>query len=216
MALAEAEHHAALTAWHEKRKGARPASPVPALEAELRALEEDYTAFEALIEKALAEKTAWIAGHQDALVRDAAVAKSEAAANYLSAIDRLVEARETLLAARQDELYFALFPDSSVRSSAPTGMLVGGFVNRIRDVIPGLQVTFGVPALRRLLEADVEFAANVATPDQKHVLRERDPAADASADGAIWAESEEGQEQLRKERQEARERYFREWGRYPS
>ncbi len=45
MPAAEAEYQAALTRWHaDGAKGARPESPLPALEAELRELEEDYAA----------------------------------------------------------------------------------------------------------------------------------------------------------------------------
>ena len=64
----EAEHQAALTRWHaEAANGSRPESPVPALEAELRRLKEDYEALASLIDEMLAEKAAWVEAHRDAL-----------------------------------------------------------------------------------------------------------------------------------------------------
>lgn len=40
-------------------------------------------------------------------------------------------------------------------------------------------------------------------------------AADPQENAAVWMETQEGQEALCRERQEARERYAREWGQQP-
>jgi hypothetical protein len=53
------------------------------------------------------------------------------------------------------------------------------------------------------------------TPAQQAALRERDPEAVRFDEEAIWTQTEAGQEALRKERQEARERYRRERGTEP-
>jgi hypothetical protein len=214
---AEDEYAARLTCWHaEGGKGARPESPVPALEAEARALGEDYEALAPLIGEALAGKTAYVESNRDALERDAAAAVEEAAGEYRAAVDRLVQAREELVAARRDELWTKLFPDPSLQTEPPATALVGGAIARLRTVVPGLAVTIGVPELRRLLEADADFIARMLTPQQQEALRARDPDALRHDRDAIWTATEAGQEALRKERQEARERYRREWGQAPN
>jgi hypothetical protein len=79
----------------------------------------------------------------------------------------------------------SLYPDLTVTSEPPAAMLVGGIISRVRAAVPGLQITLGMPELRRLLEADADFAASAIAPDQKQVLAARDPATSAEA-AAIW------------------------------
>ncbi len=75
---AEAAHHEALTRWHaDGGKGERPKSPVPALEARIHGLEEDYRAHEPLISQVLAEKTSWVEKNRRGLVKDAAASVQE-------------------------------------------------------------------------------------------------------------------------------------------
>ncbi len=135
---------------------------------------------------------------------------------YRVAIERLLSAREEVSAARRDEIWARLFPDGSARSEPPTAMVAGGVISRLRAAVPGLQVTFGMPELRRLLEADVEFVASAVTSDQKQALAAREPAAKSSLTEAIRTQTEEGQEVPRREQRERQEAYRREWGVYPS
>ena len=209
---AEDEYAQALARFHANGKGERPTSAVPALEERIQELAEDYAALEALIGETLGEKAAWVESKRDALVKDAREIVEEAVAEYRRAVDRLVAAREDVVGARKDELYFRLYPHESAGSDAPIVSLVGGVPARLRSAVPGLSLAFGVPELRRLLEADAEFVAAMRTPAQAEALRER---GDVRHDReAIWAATEEGQAALRRDRQEARERYAREWGRY--
>jgi hypothetical protein len=212
---AEREYGEALARFHADGKGARPVSAVPELEERLRQLADDYGALEALVGETLAEKTSYVEANRKALAKDAAQAVQEASAGYREAIDRLLAAREELVASRLDELYFKLYPSEAVASAPPQTPLVGGIIGRMREAVPGWQITLGVPELRRLLEADVEFVASMLTPAQQAALRERDPEAVRFDQEAIWTTTEAGQEALRRERQEARERYAREWGRQP-
>ena len=211
---ADAEYRERLTRWHgEGSKGARPQSPLPALENELRALEEDHGALEALISEALAEKVAWIEAHRDALIRDAEHESKEKRAAYADAADRLVEARDEFIVARRDEIYFQVFPDASLASEPPALMLAGGSVARLRAA--GLSVPFGMQELRRLLEADADFVSSMMTGDQRQALRAREPDPAPAPGDAMWNATPEYQEQVKRERREAREAYRREWGVWP-
>jgi hypothetical protein len=85
-----------------------------------------------------------------------------------------VAAREDLVGARRDELYFRLYPHESAAFDPPTVSLVGGIPARLRSAVPGLSVPLGLRELRRLLEADAEFVATMRTPAQAEELRDRD------------------------------------------
>ena len=63
----------------------------------------------------------------------------------------------------------------------------------------------------RALRSDAEILASVMTREQALKLGAVDPQPDA----AIWQGTPEREEQMRKEREEARERYRREWGGNP-
>ena len=213
---AEAEHREALARWHGAGgKGSRPDSPLPALLHELAALEDDAAALTVLVGEALAEKTRFVEAHRDALARDAARDVQDARSAYEAAIDRVVQAREDLVAARRGEHWFGLFPSASIASEPPASTLVGGMVARLRSAVAGLSVTLGMTELCRLLEADAEFVAEMRTREQDQELRARDRDAASTVASAIWTSSPEGQEQLARERREARKAYKREWGREP-
>ena len=210
---AEAEYAEALARFHANGKGARPTSAAPALEERIQELADDYSALEALASETLAEKAAWVTAHRDGLVKDARADVEEAATEYIRAVDRLVAARDDLVGARRDELYFRLYPHESAASDPPTVSLAGGIRARLRTAVPGLSLAFGLPELRRLLEADAEFVAAMRTPAQAEALRDSD---DVRHDReAIWAATEEGQAALRRDREEARQRYRDEWGMEP-
>ena len=179
----------------------------------MQELAEDYAALEALVGETLAAKAAWVESHRDALVKDARAGVEEAAAEYRHAVDRLVTARDDLVGARRDELYFRLYPHESAGSEPPAVSLAGGITARLRSAIPGLSLAFGLPELRRLLEADAEFVAGMRTPAQAEALRDPD---DVQHDReAIWVATEQGQAALRRDREEARQRYRDEWGMEP-
>ena len=63
----------------------------------------------------------------------------------------------------------------------------------------------------RVLRSDAEILATMMTRDQALALG----AADPNQDAAVWTGTPEGQERLKPERREARERYKQIWGRYP-
>jgi hypothetical protein len=63
----------------------------------------------------------------------------------------------------------------------------------------------------RVLRSDADYLAEAVTRDQALELGIAGPQQDA----AIWTNTPEGQEKLRRERQEARERFEREWGKVP-
>jgi hypothetical protein len=213
---AEAEHSAAVAAWHaDGGKGSRPLSRVPELEARLRETQEDHTALGALVGEVLAEKTAYVESHRKSLEKDARAAVEEASAGYREAAEHLVQARAELEDARRDELYFKLYPHEATGSGQTQVPLLGGAVARMREAVPGWQVTLGVPELRRLLDADAQFLATMVTPQQAEVIRASDPEAVRLDREAFWQQTEAGQEALRRERQEVRDAYRREWGTNP-
>ncbi len=72
-----------------------------------------------------------------------------------------------------------------------------------------------MPELRRLLEGDADFLAELVTPEQKQALLARHPEPPRLNRDAVWIHTDDGQEALRREREEARERFRREWGREP-
>ena len=214
ISAAEAEYAEALARFHADGKGARPTSAVPALEQRIQELAEDYAALEALLNEVLAEKIEWVETNRNALIRDAERESKEKRAAYTDAADRLMEAREELIVARRDELYFRLFPDASLASEPPALMLAGGAVARLRAA--GFSAAFGIQELRRLLEADAEFVASMMTGDQRQAIRAREPDPAPEPGEATWAGTPEHQEQVKRERREAREAYRREWGTWPA
>ena len=61
------------------------------------------------------------------------------------------------------------------------------------------------------LREDAKVLVEAMTVDQARELG----LANTEKDGAVWVGTKEHEEQMRKERQEARERYRREWGQEP-
>ena len=147
-------------------------------------------------------------------MKDAGAAVREAEARYRATIEQLLGAREELVDARVDEIWSKLYPADVVASTPPPPPLVGGIPARLRAAVPGLQVPITPPDLRRLLEADAEFVVEMMTPQQREALRAAEGL--PAHDGVVWAGSPEHTEQLRREREEARQRYAREWGQLPN
>ncbi len=153
------------------------------------------------------DKEAFVAKHRRRLVQEADKATNEARERYEKAIEEAEHARAELVDSRAASVWAALFP-SDLATQAPDTAAIA--TNLRKPVEAALQVTTRLAAagVFRALRSDAETLAKALTRDQAHELGVANPYTET----AIWTQTEEGQEALRQERQEARERYEREWG----
>ena len=209
---AEAEYQAALAVWHTSgQRGARPQSPVPALEAKLQALEEDTVALDEMVERALQEKADFVQRHRRRLVREADQATQDAVDHYLRLLEELERARDDLYEARASAVWAAMFP-SELLNTLPPAAIAGGLRKPVEETL-GITTQLAPGSIWKLLRLDAAALAEGATHEQRAALEGRDPRRDA--DAAVWSQTPEGQEAERRERRLARERYTRQWGHPP-
>ena len=104
-----------------------------------------------------------------------------------------------------------MFP-GELANQAPDVAAVAANLQRPVESVLQLKTRLAAEGVFRVLRSDADILATAMTREQALALGAADPQQDA----AIWQGTPEHQEQMRKERQEARERYRREWGRYPA
>ncbi len=203
----------ALTEWQlGDGKRPRPEPTVPAIEREIEEKKADRDAANAAIERVYEDKAQFVAKHRRRLVQDADKATQKARERYTRALEDAEEARAELVDCRAAALWAAFYP-SELANQAP-GDTAAVALNLRRPIEAALQLTSRLAAagVFRVLQSDAEVLAEAMTRDQALELGAADPHEGA----AIWTNTPDGQEELRKERQEALERYRREWGHYPT
>jgi len=201
----------ALTRWQlEDGKGDRPQPTVPAIKQEIAARKADRDAAIAASERVFGDKARYVEKNRRRLVREADKATADARARYERALEDAEQARANLVAAREASLWASFFPGELMTQQPDMAAIA---TNLRKPVEAALQVTTRLAAdgVFAVLRSDAGILATAMTREQALALGAADPHRDA----AIWQGTPEHQEQMRKERQEARERYRREWGRSP-
>jgi hypothetical protein len=109
-------------------------------------------------------------------------------------------------------LWASLFPGELANQAPGDTAAIAANLRKPVEAALQLKTRLSAAGVFRVLRDDAEILADAMTRDQALELGAADPHRDAPA---IWRDTPEGQEALRKERQEARERFKREWGRDP-
>ncbi len=201
----------ALAEWQlTDGKKRRPEPTAPAIEREIEEKKADRDAALAARDRVYEDKARYVEKNRRRLIREADKATTEARTRYDEAIEAAEKARGDLIDCRTAALWAALYPGELANQTPDVSAIAA---NLRKPVESALQVKNRLPAdgVFRVLRSDAEILASAMTRDQALELG----AADPSQDAAIWHGTPEHEEAMRKERQEARARYAREWGRYP-
>lgn len=201
----------ALTEWQlGDGKRARPQPTVPAIEQEIEAKKADRDAAHAARDRVYEDKARYVEKNRSRLIREADKATREARDRYAKAVEAAEQARADLVDCRASALWASLFPAEISNQTPDVAALAA---NLRRPVEAELQVANRLPAVGvfRVLRSDADILAEAMTRDQALALG----AAHPNEGGAVWAGTPEHEAQMKKERQEARERYRREWGQEP-
>ena len=199
----------ALTGWQlADGKRPRPEPTAPAIEREIGEKKADRDAAIAAIERVYEDKARFVEKHRSRLAREADKAVQKARDRYTRAIEEAEEARAELIDSRAGALWARLYP-GELANQAP-GDTTALALNLRRPIEAALQIRTRLAAagVFRVLRTDADYLAEAMTRNQALALGVADPAQDA----AIWVNTPEGQDELRKERQKAREAYRRAWG----
>jgi hypothetical protein len=194
--------------------GDRPLPTVPALEERIVSLEAEADAAALAISHVLAEKADYVVRHRNRLLRSADKATDQAAERCLRLIDELEEARKELYENRCSALWASLYPSEHLLSLPPE-YIAGGLRKPIAEAIPsygGSLLT--IENVTKMLRSDVAIIRDVRTRNQ-HAALLGDRPEELEPGATVWAGTPEANEQARKEKREALERYRREWGHYP-
>lgn len=191
--------------------GAKPQPSAPALEQRIAELEQEHDASALAAETLLAERVEFVDRHRSRLVKDAEQATATARAEYERLIDELEAARRELVDATATTTWAKLFPHSSLASTLPTSLLLVG--RRLDRHVPGYGGQISVDNLRQLLLEDARLLVEAAPADQVGAHRGQSEQAVLGRE-AEWGGG--GPKRQQTERQQAIERYRREWGVAPS
>ncbi len=195
--------HLALVTWQlQDRRGKRPESSAPGIEEEIKRTTADRDAAIVARDRVYEEKAEYVEKLRKRLTKETAKATEQARERYLSLISQLGEAREELVAARETELWAQFFPRELASELPATGAVCAGFRAPV-EAATGLQVQLNAASLLHVLESDAEVLATLSTTEQARELGTIDP----NHGAATWVDTEEGQRQARKQREEARQRY---------
>ena len=204
----------ALAGWElGNRKGAKPEPTIDTLDRQVADAERDRDGLERAVDLVLEERASFIQKHRGRLVGVAEQQTETARARMVALIDELAVTRASLVECRQATLWALCYPDAAASAQAPTGLVARGLAQPIVDTLglqPAPQLIAG--RLLDLLRKDAELLATAMAAEQRKLLG----GDDAKPAGAFWNDSDEGREWERLQRQEARDRYQREWGRPPA
>ncbi len=187
-----------LAEWVASENGKRPEPTAPATEQRIEELEANQDALSHAVIGVLDQKAAFVEKHRRRLQRDAAKATEQAAARYEHLLSELEAARTEALEARRSQLWAQLFPSELVTQDVESRLLLGGL--RLNE-IPWTKDRIEIEQVLAVLRADAAWTRQAQTPAQRAEIEGTDP-----REGAVWADSPEGEELRRQEAREARER----------
>lgn len=193
------------------RKGARPEPTVERIEREIADAELEVDGLERAAGQVLAEKATYVAKHRKRLVRDADAETQRAHENVLRLVDELEQARAALVALRSTAVWASLYPGPEAARGPRENVVAGGLAKPVRDTL-GIDVQVEHERLLRAIRADADFWRSAATAEQRIAMGD---APEPGHGAATWAQTPEGVEAERAERQAARDRYAQMWGEAP-
>jgi len=154
--------------------------------------------------RVLDEKTVFVQKHRRRLQKDSAKATEEAVERYRHLLGEVEQARLEALETRRSELWAQLFPSETITQDVESRLLLGGL--RLKEV-SWTKERIAIEEVLAVLRADCEWVRRAQTAAQQAEIEGRDPRVEGRA---VWAGSEEDQEQQRRERQATRERIEKE------
>jgi hypothetical protein len=201
----------ALARWElGDRKGPAPEPELERLTDEIAAGVLRYDALSRATDEILRQKAEFVQRHRGRLLKTAQKATQDAHARLLAAIAEVQDARQSLVDARADQTWCAVYPDQAAGGHVGFQHIAGGLRKPMMETL-GLNTQVAADAVFRLLAADAAWLPGAMTQAQKAILAGED----TDSDGAVWVGSPEDLKRQRAEREAALERYRREWGREP-
>lgn len=156
------------------------------------------------------DKAGYVEKNRRRLIREADKATTEARTRYEEAIAAAEKARSDLVECRTAALWAALYAGEHATQSLDVAAIAANLQKPVESVLR-IKNRLSAEGVFRVLRSDAEILATAMTNDQARELGVADP----SQDAAIWHGTPEDAAALKKEREEARERFRREWGREP-
>lgn len=209
-AAVEADRQA-LVEWQlSDGKRRRPEPTAPAIEREIEQKRADRDAANAARDRVFEDKARFVEKNRGRLVREADRQTRKAHARYAQAVQEAEQARAELIDCRSAALWASLFP-GELANQMPD---VAGVATNLRKPVEaalGITTRLAADGVFRVLRSDAEILPKAMTRDQALELGAADPHQNA----AVWTGTPEWEEEMRKERRQARERYRQMWGRYP-
>ncbi len=185
---APGEHAVRLSTWElAGRKGPRPDPTVAALDEQIRDCQAEIDGVLLAISQTLEQKAAFIEKHRGRLVKEAEAEVAAARERLVGLLDSIAPARQELIEAREALAWFATFPDS-VPGETPEANLLGGGLLRVSEVL-GVRHQLRHRDVLTALARDAEWLS--AKPAERG----------SRAGNAMWADLDEGRQELRQERQ---------------
>jgi hypothetical protein len=199
---AEERDRVALSQWHaDGGSGERPQPSSPAVAERLERRRADLNELPDAAASAVAEKIAFVRRHRGRLVRHADERVQKLAERYVGLVDALEDCREELLATRATSLWAQLYPSQAAVHEPPRALALG--LRRPAVEAFGQPLRLEPAQVWKLLRTDAEMLPAAVADSQLQELNGPDPQDPRSA---VWAESAEGVERDRAERQAAIER----------
>jgi len=200
----------ALAAWElGGRKGARPAPTADTLDREVADAALARDALERAGDVVLEERASFVDKHRDRLAAVADQQTEAARERMLAIIDELEVSRAMLIECRTEATWARCYPDASASGKTPTATIARGLAAPVTDLL-GLRPAPQLIAARLLdlFRRDAALLADAMTPAQREHLG----GDDAKPKDVVWVDTDEGREQSRRDLQERRDHYQREWG----
>jgi hypothetical protein len=184
-----------LATWQlDGERGERPTPTLPEIREQIQQRQEEWAALTRATERVLAEKSSYVEKHRKRLLSDATREAREAQARYHETIDALAAARDELRAARQTELWSALYPDEHAGRDVADS-LCGGRKTPLRKL--GLEAPVHPDRVIEALHDDADWIRGAATEEQYAALHGAHSRSVRHV--AHWVGTPEGQQWVRGE-----------------
>ena len=169
---ADPEHEQKLAQWFAGgKRGLRPPNRRPELKEQIAALQHESPALQMVRDKLFEERVRFVQKHRRRLVKDAERAKHKARNRIVAALAELAQARQELVECQQSAIWAALYPHDSLATMAPTLELVGGMKRVTLEALPGANQGAPAEGDYKLLRADADYQATLATVEQAAAIQ---------------------------------------------
>jgi len=201
-----------LAEWELRgRKGRRPESVIPELDAALKARRDEEGGLLLAIAAVLEEKVEFVTRHRRRLRQEADREVDAAHKRLVDVIAQIAPARQQVVEAREAAVWMAIYPDAR-QGQSPQSNFLGGGLLRIAEVL-GIRSQLQHSRVVDALVADADWVAAAASPEERALMEGRHPRAPK---GAAWSESDEYRAERQAELDQALQAFRAEWGRDPT